>query len=315
MKTPTSLAAVGLAAAVLALAAACDLRYLGGLPEPTIRVAAQSPIELPFREALDGIVLVTGRVNGKHDVEFILDTGAPVTVLVDGPRTAGLGLDTSKARRLGDPNDAASPTGVIQGGFSVDFGPVALTDLTAVVIPIASLPCRERFDSIGFGGVIGANLFRRFVVEVDWTTHRIRLHEPVTWSSAGARSVPITFAGGQPYVDATVVLPEGTRADVRLHLDTGMNNALALTAGAHPAFTMPTEGRIRTSCFVSGQGTTRDGPPVIVSLAGTPIDNVTPTYSATPSARGVREVGALGAGLFKRGKIAIDYPGRRLFLY
>ena len=47
------------------------------------------------------------------------------------------------------------------------FGPVTLSQVTAVVVPQKSMPCREKFDEIGFGGVIGADLFRRFVVEID----------------------------------------------------------------------------------------------------------------------------------------------------
>ena len=59
---------------ILALLLAAALAGCG-LPPPRISVSAPGPIELPFRVALDGLILVTGRVNGRHDVDFILDTG------------------------------------------------------------------------------------------------------------------------------------------------------------------------------------------------------------------------------------------------
>lgn len=100
-------------AALLAapLLSGCMLQYaLFGFPPPEI-TAPRAAIELPYREGPGGLVLLKGRVNDKADVDFILDTGAPVTVLIDGARTAGLGLDTSNAAPLGDPKDPASPGG------------------------------------------------------------------------------------------------------------------------------------------------------------------------------------------------------------
>ena len=86
------------------LLSGCEsIALLAGFPEPKISTRAPLPIELAYREGKDGLVILTGRVNDKADVDFVLDTGAPVTVLLDNERTAALGLDTSNARRLGPP--------------------------------------------------------------------------------------------------------------------------------------------------------------------------------------------------------------------
>ena len=58
----------------------CDLRYaVLGWPQAEVRTEAL-PVTLEYREARGGLMLVTGRVNHRADVEFVLDTGAPVTV-------------------------------------------------------------------------------------------------------------------------------------------------------------------------------------------------------------------------------------------
>ncbi len=286
-----------------------------GLPPPRIGVSAPGPIELPFRVALDGLILVTGRVNGRHDVDFILDTGAPVTVLMDNENTRPLALDTSKARRLGPADDPAVPVGVIQGGFHVDFGPIAMAELTAVLIPGASLPCPERFAAIGFGGVVGADLFRRFVVEVDWGTRKLRFHEPAGFTPPpGAREVPLVFSSGHPYVDVQVDLADGRSAATRLHLDTGMNSGLTLTAGSRPEFTMPLEGKVRTGCFVSGKSEAREGSPVGLRLGAARLDAVTPVYGVAEGASVTRRNGALGAAVLSRQRLIVDYPRERIFI-
>ena len=285
-----------------------------GFPSPTVTVDGASPVELPLRIAADGLVLLTGRVNGRHDVDFILDTGAPVTVLIDNASTRALGLDTTGARRLGG-DDPASPMGVIRGGHSIAFGRVALTDLTAVIIPGESLPCPERFDAIGFGGVVGADLFRRFVVEIDWPRRVVRLHEPSSWSApAGLRPVPLVFDAGHPYVESAIHLPDGARIPARLHLDTGMNLGLSLATGAGRPFVAPAGGRERATCFVSARSTAIEGPAVAVELGGVRLANVTPVYAPAAGAASTRQTGALGAAALSRQALVVDYPRNRILV-
>ena len=296
----------------LLLAAALALAACAFAP-PTIRVSGPAPVELPFRLAADGLIVLTGRVNGAHDVEFILDTGAPVTVLIDNARTRALRLDTSGAMRLG--SDPASPTGVIRGGHSIDFGRVYLSELTAVVIPGTSLPCQERFDSVGFGGVIGADLFRRFVVEVDWTERLVRLHEPGAWQPpAGLTAVALAFEDGHPYVRSTVELGNGQRLPARLHLDTGMNLGLALPTGGSSPFSAPADATPRTTCFVSAQRSALEGGSVTLELGGVRLGNVTPIYAPAKGASATRQSGALGAGALRRQALVIDYPRSRILV-
>lgn len=302
-----------LACAVLA---ACDLRYaVLGFPQPVAQLASDLPMELEYREAKGGLIVLRGRVNGRSDVDFILDTGAPVSVLIDGDRTAGLGLDSSRARHLGDRDNPATPIGDIQEGFDFRFGALQLTKLTAVVIPQGTLPCREKFDEVGFGGVIGADLFRQFVVEVDTTARRVRLHDPKAWAPpAGSISLPLTFKGGHPFVETQVKLGDGQVLDAVMNVDTGMNRALTLVAGSHPAIAMPADGVPRKSCYVNGVNDEREGPPAVVVLRGKPFEVQTPIYSAAANAVDGRKTSTIGVGLFKDRKLAIDYPGSRIVL-
>ena len=291
----------------------CDLQYAFGFPKPVAQVAGPTPIELEYREAKGGLVILRGRVNGKADVDFILDTGAPVTVLIDGAHTALLALDSSKARALG--SGPASPVGDIQPGFTLAFGGLTLSRLTAVVIPQKSMPCQDKFAEINFGGVIGEDLFRQFVVEIDPVARRVRLHDPRLWAApAGATPVALAFRSGHPFVETRVTLADGRTIDSRMNVDIGMNRALTLAAGSHPALPMPADGRPRKSCYVNGVRDEREGAAVSVTLGGTRIAVEAPIYSADPNAVDGALTSTLGAGLFKDRRLIIDYPGSRLFL-
>lgn len=304
-----------LAGLLLALGATgCDLRYALGFPEPQVTAAA-GPLEMTYREAKGGLVVLRGRVNGKADVDFILDTGAPVTVLLDGPRTAALALDSSRARPLGGSDNPASPVGDIQDGFALDFGAVAFSGLTTVVVPQRTLPCQERFEEIGFGGVIGADLFRRFVVEIDPAARRVRIHDPKSWRAPeGAASLPLTFRGGHPFVETRVALADGRRVDIPMNVDTGMNRELTLVAGSHEAIEVPKDGVLRKSCFVNGVREEREGAAVAVEVGGLTVPVAKPIYSASPNPVGGRSASTIGAGFFRDRRFIIDYPGKRLVI-
>jgi hypothetical protein len=307
---------IGILVAAALLLAGCNLRYaLLGFPQPVVQVAGAAPIELEYREGKGGLVILRGRVNGKADVDFILDTGAPVTVLIDGTQTAALGLDSSRARPLGDPDNPGAPVGDIQDGHTLAFGPVTLSQVTAVVVPQKAMPCREKFDEIGFGGVIGADLFRRFVVEIDPAARRVRLHEPAAWAAPqGAAAVPIAFRAGHPFVETRITLPDGRAIVGPMNVDTGMNRTLTIAVGSHPALAMPANGTPKRSCYVNGVREEREGGPVAVVLGGASIPVAAPVYSASPNAVDDRATSTIGIGLFKDRRLIIDYPGKRLFL-
>jgi hypothetical protein len=288
---------------------------LFGFKAPTITVAGTAPIEMTYREGTGGLVILTGRVNDAADVDFILDTGAPVTVLLDGTQqTAPLKLDTSKAVPLGDPKDPATPVGVIQDGFKLKFGAIDVTGLTAVLIQAKALPCQERFTAINFGGVIGADLFKRFVVEIDPTAKRVRFHEPKDWiPPAGVATIPLSFeGGGHIYIDAQVKLATGNEVPMRLNFDSGMNKGLMLVAGGSSAIPMPTSGETKKACYANGVRDELRGPPVDLRMGAIATRVAAPTYASRENTTAVQRAGAFGIEAFKGRRLFIDYPSKRL---
>ncbi|MDX2218041.1 MAG: aspartyl protease family protein [Burkholderiales bacterium] len=320
-----------LAALLLQVLAGCNLQYaLMGFTEPTVQAQfdparADEPIELAFREGPGGLVILTGAVNRGGRYDFILDTGAPVSVIIDGPATKALKLDTSKARKLGPADNPATPTGVITPGFEFDFGRVKFSDLTAVVIPGQSMPCPERFEKINFQGVIGADLFKRFVVEIDHQRGRVRLFDPKRWTApaerAGVAVLPLSIRSGHIYTDLSVNLANKP-VPVHVHVDTGKNSALALIAGSKPEIRMPEQGEPQTACYVSGKSKTLKGAPVNVAFgqsrghgeAVLQAREVAVSYEEKEAVGLGNRQGAIGIALLKRYVVTFDYPGKRMVL-
>lgn len=83
-------------------------------------------------------------------------------------------------------------------------------------------------------GVIGCELFERYVVTVDFRKRVVILNEPKTYRPpAAARRVPITFDGRLPVIQAALTV-RGKKTPAKLMIDTGASQALVLR---HPFVT------------------------------------------------------------------------------
>jgi len=112
-----------------------------------------------------------------------------------------------------------------------------------------------------------------------------------------------------------VTLAAGPAMPVRMNLDTGMNRALTLAAGSHPAIAMPADGIPRRSCYVNGTRDEREDAGIVEVAFGAmriPVDRV--LYSAAPNVIDGEATSTMGAGFFAGKRVFIDYPGRRLLL-
>lgn len=274
--------------------------------------AAPLPLDLPIQD-INGLITFQGMVNGKTDLLFALDTGAPVSVLLAGAETAPLALDLSDAQKLGD--SPASPIGSFRFGFTLDFGPVALRDLPLIAVPIDTMPCRERLDQMGVRGIVGADLLRHYVAELDFDAGRLRLHDPKGWTPDGGTILPLEFKDGHIYVRAGVTLPDGQPVGGLFHVDSGKNTALLLRAGQHSALVMPPPGgKVRQACYINGLEEQREGDPVTLRAGDAAMPDVPSLYSPPGSLEMGSSIGTIGAGALRRWNVIIDYPGKRLIL-
>jgi hypothetical protein len=301
------------------IGSACTL--FSPFPTPTFTLTQPGPIELPCRIAPNGLVMLRGRVNSRGEAWFVLDTGAPVTALIDGPRSAALGLDSSGARRLGRNDDPSDPIGVVRPNFEIAFdGQLTLSGLSVVVIPLATIPCSARMDALDFVGIIGADLMRRFVVEVDSVARRVRLHEPDAFKAPDSwAALPLEIAGGHLFVGAQL-FGDGAQpsSTLRMHVDTGATDELSLRLGSHPAIAaVPPAAERSESCLLAGtRPYWRSAAPLRLALGDVTLTAAQPSYWAAADTPSLSKEyhGTLGIRLLARHGPIVDVPGRRLLL-
>lgn len=270
------------------------------------------PVEMAFTD-VDGLIGLRGMVNGKAELLFALDTGAPVSVLLAGMETAPLGLDLSDAAKLGD--GPASPIGSFRYDFTVGFDSLTLSRLPMIIVPIDTMPCPDRLEKLGFRGIVGADLLRHYVVEVDFDRNILRLNDPAVWKDDGTGvTLPLTFNDGHIYVPASITLSDGRGAAGSFHVDSGKNGTLTLNPGTDPALTPPADGKIRKACFINGLEDQIEGHPVTLTAGTARAEQVPVVYGHAKGLLMGDSIGTIGAGALRRWNITIDYPGKRLIL-
>lgn len=282
--------------------------------EPNVRFASgKSALKIPF--ALSGnLVLLPVRVNDSQPLWFIFDTGADSTVI-----DAGL----VKELRL-------TPAGKITGsGSGGDAEAVVLKELSfklpnveASHRTVAALPLDFLSAPLGrkISGILGNDITKEFVVEIDYAARTINLYEPQSYRYRGAGEIiPIIFEENLPFVRVRLAIEGRAKIAAKLELDTGSTGALLLNTPfvnkQQLLKSIPQTSQIR----IGGVGGTAQaflGRIKNVSLGSFMLED--PVTRFSQSTRGdyatARYDGLLGGEILHRFRVVIDYSRRRMML-
>ena len=307
MKSPVRRARL-LLALLLLLAAAPH----AGRAVPAALPPVEPLVAFPFDED-DGHILVRGEIEGSGPLWLILDTGATGS-LIDAAKARSLGL------KLEDGFPVTGAAGVVDAfavsGASIRLPGVVLRDQELTALPLDFLASGKGRP---VAALLGADVFRRFVVEIDYAAERLRLHDPARYVPRGGEVLPLTLVDDHPYVKAQLVLPGGRTIDGDFAVDTGSGFTLMLAA-PFAAQGKVVESMARTiGAKAQGVGGEillaigrLDGVRLGHFLIADPVAVLPQNFGGEVAGRG--KAGHIGSGLLRRFRVTFDYPHGRLIL-
>jgi hypothetical protein len=184
-----------------------------------VPLAAKAPVTVPADVTGYGLIFLRTRVNNSQPMWFALDSGASFPFVIDIRRSRALGL---KLRDVVTADRGAGPGAyevAMTRGVSLNIGSLDFADQTAAVIALGSL---EGITGRALDGLVGCDLFSRYVVELDYLASKIVLHDPQTYTYSGAgESLPLTKRGDYFFVPAKIEMPGRPQLDGRFLVDTG----------------------------------------------------------------------------------------------
>ena len=184
-----------------------DVSFVAGGDE------ARLPIEL-----FGNHVFVAVEIAG-HPLRFLLDTGG--VNLFAAAAAQRIGLASVGAIEARGPGENPVGSCFARVDHLVIGGAVALE---RQLLRVLDMPGFDDVEGVRVDGVLGVELFKRLVVQIDYAGRELLLARPVSFvAPPGATSLPITFFGHFPGVAAEIDGIEG-----QFWLDTGNRGGVVL---------------------------------------------------------------------------------------
>lgn len=258
-------------------------------------------------------VLLQGRVNGSSPLWFTLDTGAAASVInMRRARELGLQLSgTGRAQGAGGTAESGRLSGIT---FSLEG--VEIKNLNVMAIALDSI---EATAGRSMDVIIGAELFHRYVVEVDYESRFITLHDPKQFVYDGnGESLPLKLDQNHPYVSARVAIPGLEPIEGEFVIDAGSGFGITF----NPAFVQERKLLERVPNTIQSKARGVGGEFALtlcriesLSFGRFKLDKPTAAFPQTGgfiSKKG--SVGNIGGLILRRFKVIFDYSRKRMIL-
>jgi len=245
--------------------------------------------------------------------------GRELTLLCD---TGGLNIVTpALARELGltvtgELEGRGGGEGKVDVGVAqiarVEIGDATLENQTFYVFPLDSL---EAVEGRAAPGIVGYEVFRRFVTRVDYDDQRLTLHDPARFNYQGPGvAVPIAFDDHTPRIEAEL---DGIRG--WFDVDTGSRSSLTLAAPFAKQHDLASKYHARftatTGWGVGGPSRSQLARARSLRFAGVEVREPVAHLStqAAGSFAATDLAGNIGGGILKRFDLVLDYANERIF--
>lgn len=267
------------------------------------------------------LIIIPVAINNSDTLNFILDTGVRYPIITELPFINKLNLNFLQPINVKGLGEGEQLTAYRSGNNTINLdGLVAYDQEIHMVI-------NENFQishilGIPVHGLIGFNLFKDYVVKIDYSDHKITLIKPEYFTYKEKEKdivLPLTFEQNKPFVTTSIVTDKNQDVPVKLLVDTGASDALWLSTNSDNRISLP-ENHIET--FL-GRGLSGDlygkkgrigalwvGPLVLYEPIVAFPENDLVDQLITRNDRN----GTLGAEILRRFYVTMDYPNKRLIL-
>ncbi|MGF1557947.1 MAG: aspartyl protease family protein [Flavobacteriaceae bacterium] len=178
---------------------------------------------------INNLVLIPLEVNGT-ELTFVLDSGVGTPILFNLSDQDSIQINkvseiTIRGLGEGEPIKALRS---LDNVFKIGAVENRSQDLHVVLDKSLNFS-----SSLGIPvhGIIGYDLFKDFVVEMDYGAKKIKFHDPETYvykKDRKSETLPLLLRGKKAYLDAEVLVSGEVNVPVRMLLDTGSSDAVWL---------------------------------------------------------------------------------------
>ena len=281
----------------------------------------QNKIVIPF-ELVNNLVVVPVRVNGLK-LKFIVDTGVKYTILVDKLYSDLLEIEYQRTIQLMGADRNQLMTAYVAPNVNLNVSGVFNPKETLLILEKDFLEF-ERIFGTDVQGIIGFELFRSFVVKIDYDKKRITLYKPENFEKKKIykrhyKPYPIDLIYSKPYITAPITLENGDSVHGKFLIDSGASFDLLIDVNSDDKVGFPS--KTMRGDLGRGLGGVLDG--VIgrvdkLDFSPFGFDDVITFYQDDDIFDEIVEVskrnGIIGAGILSRFTVILDYHNKQMWL-
>ncbi|MDG1570757.1 aspartyl protease family protein [Robiginitalea sp. M366] len=271
-------------------------------------------------ELINNLVIVPVEVNGTP-LRFILDSGVSKPILFnlsdqDSIQLKNVSRISIKGLGGGEPIEALASVGnTFRLANAANFNQAIYVVLDKDLNFSPAL-------GVTVHGIIGYDIFRDFVVELNYGRKFLRLHHPDHYrgkSSAKEMSLPLEIQGSKAYLKGEVVVQGGEAVPVKLLMDTGSSDAVWLFPD--PEAGLPVPDKNYEDFLGKGLSGTIFGKRTRIErlqLGDFVLQDAKAAFPYMESFQAVQDLGdrngSLGGEVLKRFNMVVNYPAGEVVL-
>ena len=178
-------------------------------------------------QLLNNLIVVPVELNG-IELSFLIDTGVSKVILFDIGNSDSLTFNNTEILQLRGLGDKGSTQAIKSDGNRLKIGNAINTNQSIFGIFDKNLNFTPRLG-VPVHGIIGYDLFKDFIVEINYTSKYIRLHKNNSKLNLSKKweRIPISLHKKKPYLFAHIN-GSNDNTKVKLLIDTGSSDALWL---------------------------------------------------------------------------------------
>jgi predicted aspartyl protease len=278
----------------------------------------KNKVVIPF-ESYNNLIVIPVVLNGAIPLKFILDTGVRTAILIDKSISDFLNLPYTRTITLvgaaGGPGVAAH----VAPNVSLSFPGVRGAGQALLVMDEDYLKLGETLGT-DVHGIIGYEIFSRFIVEINYIQNTITLYEPASFKKKRRYStVPIKVEDTKPYIKSYIVIDDNCKIEAKLLIDTGASHSLMLHLDTHEDIKLP-DKTISTSLGrgLGGNIQGEVGRISEINFSGYKINDLITSYPEVDSYSDIilstERNGSIGGGTINRFDIIFDYINENIYV-
>ncbi len=277
-------------------------------------------ITINFKSA-SNLIIIPVTINESDTLNFILDTGVRFPIITELPFVNKLNLNYLMPVQISGLGEGYDLTAYRSANNTLKLGNLTAWNQEVQMIIDENFQISHMLG-LPVHGLIGFNLFKDYVVQIDYSREQLTLYRPEHYKYRDRRRdiiLPLHLEGNKPYVRTTIVTEDMQEVPVKLLVDTGASDALWLSEKSDERIDIP-QNHIES--FL-GRGLNGDLFGVKGRIDGLwvgPLVLPKPIVSF-PSSELIDQVisrddrnGTLGAEILRRFLVTVDYRNSRMTL-